>query len=130
MPEQINRLEKAGTDIDIQLRIVDETLGLLDGFEREKLQKCLDKNPDINWVRKPTVDGEIDLDSKHLIRYLPLVSVDVERSFSKYKCLLTERRHRLSKKNIEMFLFLQYNADLEDSNVDVEGYYAELESIT
>jgi hypothetical protein len=44
--------------------------------------------------------------------YAPLTSVDVERSFSHYKNLLTDRRHKLTNANIEKLIVIQLNSFL------------------
>jgi len=41
--------------------------------------------------------------------YAPLVSVTVERSFSTYKSILTDRRHNLLEANIEKLIMLSFN---------------------
>ena len=49
------------------------------------------------------------------MKYLPTVSVDVERSFSTYKLVLTDRRHRLTEENIRRIMVTNcyYNASDE-----------------
>ena len=69
-------------------------------------------------------EGELDLDkywneksitlpnlSKIALIYiwLPVAGVDVERNFSDYKNILSEKRMRLSEKLISMFNLLYYN---------------------
>ena len=69
-------------------------------------------------------EGELDLNNywkeKHTILpnlskiaqiyiWLPVAGVDVERSFSNYKNILSERRMRLSEKSISMLNFLYHN---------------------
>ena len=71
-------------------------------------------------------DQEMNLDSywKDLSRSLPVLSkialiyiwlpvsgVDVERSFSAYKSILSDRRHSLSEESIAMLNFLYFNAN-------------------
>lgn len=45
--------------------------------------------------------------------WIPVTSVDVERSFSNYKHILNDRRENLSKENIRRLILLYYNGDLE-----------------
>ncbi|KAH6943738.1 hypothetical protein HPB50_026089 [Hyalomma asiaticum] len=59
----------------------------------------------------PSVDGadskipsEIRASKVPDYKYAPLTSVDVERSFSAYKQILTERRHNFKPENLEMVL--------------------------
>ena len=46
---------------------------------------------------------------EYKISNLSLVSVDVERSFSIYKNLISEKRHNSSEKSIEMDMIIAYN---------------------
>ena len=46
-------------------------------------------------------------------KYLPLTSLEVERSFSLLKNLLTDRRQKLKEENMEFLLFLQINTNLK-----------------
>ncbi len=48
-------------------------------------------------------------DHKLKTKYAPLTSVDVERSFSVYKRILTDRRQNLTETNIEMYNVINYN---------------------
>ena len=45
--------------------------------------------------------------------WLPVTSVDVERSFSQYKYLLNERRESLTDENTRRLMMLYYNGDIE-----------------
>ena len=47
------------------------------------------------------------------VMWLPVASVDVERSFSLYKHLLNEQRESLTEANTKQLLMLYYNGDLE-----------------
>ena len=40
------------------------------------------------------------------MKYLPTVTADVERSFSAYKLLLSDRRHRMTEENIRRHLIV------------------------
>jgi hypothetical protein len=43
------------------------------------------------------------------LKYAPITSVDVERSFSSYKYLLRDRRHYYLIENLEKDLIVNYN---------------------
>lgn len=45
--------------------------------------------------------------------WMPVSSVDVERSFSLYKHILNDRRESLSEENTKQLLMLYYNGDIE-----------------
>ena len=47
--------------------------------------------------------------------WMPVTSVDVERSFSNYKHLLNDRRERLTEENTRRLMILYYNGDIEHS---------------
>ena len=53
--------------------------------------------------------------SKIAVNYIwmPVTSVDVERSFSEYKHLLNDRRERLTEENTRRLMILYYNGDIE-----------------
>jgi len=65
----------------------------LNGFAKEKLQKCLSKNPDYEIFCYND-----DFEHQMITEFTPIVSVDVERSFSQYKNLLSDNRKDLIKK--------------------------------
>ena len=45
--------------------------------------------------------------------WMPVTSVDVERSFSQYKHILNERRESLTEENTKRLLMLYFNGDIE-----------------
>jgi glucose-6-phosphate isomerase len=45
--------------------------------------------------------------------WMPVASVDVERSFSQYKYILNDRRESLTEENTKRLLLLYYNSDIE-----------------
>jgi hypothetical protein len=76
----------------------------------EKLNKSIGKNPDLI-----TITSQNDFEHKLKTLYAPLDSIDVERSFSKYKQLLTDRRTGFTQENIEKMLVIQFNSFLIDN---------------
>ena len=89
----------------------------------EKIQQILNRNPGvkeifkISDVLKCTPNSKIpetipsSLWSKY--KYTPVTSCDVERSFSAYKLILSEKRHNFTPANLEKYLVtychLNYN---------------------
>ncbi len=71
----------------------------------QKMAKYLKKNPDLLKFTSETNSPEF----KRKTKFAPLVSVEVERSFSKYKSLLSEKRINLTENNIEKFIVIQFN---------------------
>ena len=45
--------------------------------------------------------------------WMPVTSVDVERSFSLYKHLLNDRRERLTEENTKRLMMLYFNGDIK-----------------
>jgi hypothetical protein len=86
---------------------VDEVKKSLSGSIPQKLEKCVDKNPDLEKLRNTS-----DINSKSKLFYAPLNSAAVERSFSIFKYILNERREKLSTESIEKLLILKYNSFL------------------
>ena len=80
----------------------------------EKFEQVLEKNPgfltilDIGKVLSGAPVENFDMPPNIISRYLyaPLTSTDVERSFSIYKSVLTERRTRFNPQNLEMYLIV------------------------
>lgn len=79
LPRYITKLEEHGLTMEEQVNILNEFKARLDGSDLEKLQNCLRKNPDLVDVMKND-----DIEFRCKMRYAPLVSVDVERSFSMF----------------------------------------------
>ena len=70
-----------------------------------KFNKILEGNPDL--IQFTSSSNEFE----HLknIKFAPLTSVDVERSFSIYKRILDDDRHNLSKKTLKHLNIIKYN---------------------
>jgi hypothetical protein len=65
-------------------------------FALEKLEKSLEKNIDL-------LDFTSNLyEFTSLVKYAPLVSVEVETSFSIYKTILTDKRTNLKEENCNL----------------------------
>ena len=113
----IKSLEQQGPSINEQLSLIDSILnsGQLPEFARTRIRGILEKNTGLTKLREK-LTSSADLDYKHRVEYLPLVSVDVERSFSQYKCVLTERRTFLGDDNIEMMNIIMFNRSEEESS--------------
>ena len=46
--------------------------------------------------------------------WMPVVSVDIERSFSQYKHILNDRRESLTEQNTKRLVMLYFNGDIEE----------------
>jgi hypothetical protein len=56
-------------------------------------------------------NNDFDMNLRKL--YAPLVSVEAEWSFSKFKCFLTEYRLNFTLENIEKIKVIQFNSSFE-----------------
>ena len=105
LPDKIKELESASLTVTQQLGIIENVKRNLFGEYLNKLNNSLSKNPDL--LKFTSEDNLID----HRIKtvFAPLVSVDVERSFSTYKTILSDKRYNLLNSNIEKMLVIQFN---------------------
>lgn len=132
--KSITRLETVGVQLCDALKIVEQTEGELLQAQgevadkvRAKLQSVLVRNPgystlckvaDIICGKEAQLDqNEPELSANDLtfFKYAPVTSCDVERSFSKYKALLTDNRRSFMFDNLKMHVVIQCNfAENED----------------
>lgn len=108
--DSITKLESRSLTTEAQCGILKAVESDLEGFAKDKLNACLKKNPDL----KVFVNNSETLEFKWRTKYAPLVSVDVERSFSMYKDILTDKRTSFTFKNIEMINVVKYNTFLSE----------------
>ena len=116
LPATIKSLEKAGLPLTSAMSILDSAQQKMDSIPGEKgnilqvkLHSVLHKNPALAALRKVSQvqagesdglpDG-LDIQSTGRLKYCSVVSVDVERSFSQYKNILTDKRHNFTKDNL------------------------------
>nr|CAD2176151.1 unnamed protein product [Meloidogyne enterolobii] len=118
IPNAIRRLEAQGLKLAEALNILTEVKELLaaaTGEIGEKIQKkfdnVLEKNPGIGKlieIAKVLNGEESDVELPPSIieamKFAPLQSCDVERSFSVYKNILTDKRTNFTPENLEMYL--------------------------
>lgn len=107
IPDFILKLETQGLKISEQTEVLDTLKKKLTGPSLAKLNSSLDKNP---GFKSFTENDSVEFCIK--TKYAPLVSVDVERSFSSYKALLRDNRQRFIPENIEQHLVIQFNSFL------------------
>ncbi|KAF6211244.1 hypothetical protein GE061_014361 [Apolygus lucorum] len=125
IPQLISKLEYSEKEL---IQVVDEMKkfedratswpGSIGTSVRNKLEYVLSRNPawktiiDISRSLKgETPETPLSYTANELsnFKYLPLVSVDVERSFSRMKQLLTDLRHSFKTENLEKHLIVQVN---------------------
>jgi hypothetical protein len=91
-----------------QLNLVLPLTNTLNGDVLLKLQNSLQKNPDLLKF----TDESNEFSHRIRTKYAPLVSVDVERFFSKFKNIVTENRLRFTEESIIMYNCINYNSFL------------------
>jgi DNA-binding CsgD family transcriptional regulator len=106
VPRAITELESRSKSMEEQLTIHRSVRSALSGRFARRLDEVLGRNPDFEKLSKiPDTDS-------NLYRYAVLSNAEVERSFSLYKNLLSDRRHSLSEENIKRHLSIQFNSEL------------------
>lgn len=106
----LKELESQNLPVKKQISLLQEILAYLNGSALKKLMLSLIKNPDLFKF----LDSEKDFKHKSSIELAPLVSVDCERSFSKYKHLLETNRQSLNEESIVMLMVINCNAFLNE----------------
>ena len=120
LPIKLTQLEEAGLSLADSISIMDQTsleIDKIPGEKGEKLQKkfhaVLARNPDYSTLRSISEviqgsgsDMPEGMSPKDIanFKFCPTVSVDVERSFSIYKNILTDKRHSLTKENVRKMI--------------------------
>lgn len=107
LPSSMTKLESEKLSITEQLNILNELKKTLPDFAIQKLNLCLDKNPDLE--KFTDISNNYDFLQKTL--YAPLNSSSVERSFSIMNYLLTNRRQNMSEINLEKYLVICCNSE-------------------
>lgn len=115
LTKAITTLEKQGLTVQQQMIILNDAKRQLTGSELVKLEESLSKNPDVNFYENLSVDKKIQCE------YIPMTSVDAERSFSIYRYILSERRHSLTESHLAMLNVIQFNNFIDDENKENEN---------
>ena len=120
-PEFIEQLECTSQQLGSTLRIlveartcVNSAMGLKAALVESKLERVLEHNPGLEMMMQThralqggALTGEVSKYSPAELSAFspaPMVSVDVERSFSQYISLLCDRRHSLTPQNARLHL--------------------------
>ena len=128
IPESITKLETQGVALCDSLSVieslrVDFDSGCGDAVKRanQKLQKTLEKNSGYEVMKTiaAVLEGKVveapeglDLSDVAAYKFAPASSADVERSFSRFKNLLSDRRRLLTVEHIKWLLVIYANTDL------------------
>lgn len=111
LPQWIKKFESQGLSVEEQVQLIEEVEETLEDFAKEKLKSSLKKNPD--YKKFVTNMG---YEHRRLTKYAPLTTVDVERSFSRYKAILTDQRRRLTQENLEKLNVIHFNSNVFHSD--------------
>ena len=95
--ESMYSIESIQLSLADQVEIVDRITSTLQEKYRSLLQRSVDKNPDLASLKSLPVEKKI------LFKWAPITTCEIERSFSVYRRILPEKRHKLSEDLCEMF---------------------------
>jgi hypothetical protein len=104
IPVAITKLETQGLTIDSQMEILNGVESELSDFALDKFNSLMAKTRDLKEITTSR-----DYNYRKLIHFLPLVTVDVERSFSLYKTILPDKQNRMKESTIEERNVIQFN---------------------
>jgi len=127
----IDKLQAKSLSLATSLNIIEnieETLKTLNGEHGKpiylKLKNVLEKNSGLSKLKhisnilegEETTNigeslGELTCNDFVYFKYAPIVSVDVERSFSRYKTLLADDRRKFKFENLAKHLIIQCNTE-------------------
>lgn len=112
--EQINIVEKVRRDINC----IQGAKGL---SLQQKAEAVFSKNKgfqELQSLQHAMNDASVSTNCKirdpvvlSVLLWAPLVSVDVERSFSVYKYVLSDRRLRFTQENVKKHVLINYNSE-------------------
>lgn len=127
LAKAITKLETQGSSIQDCLELINETEILINKVRgpkalsiKQKLENVLEKNAGFHLIKEINDvllgQGEIGNELKHYtltelnnFKYAPVTSCDVERSFSKYKNIFTDKRHKFTFENLKMYVIVNVN---------------------
>lgn len=120
LPGAITKLEESGLALDKSLAVIEDVqnkLHLIPGPKgeifRSKMSAVIKKNAGLSVLAqvKKVICGEatslpegMSPSEAAALKFCPIVSVDVERSFSVFKNLFSDRRHSFTEENLEKIL--------------------------
>lgn len=92
--------------------ILQDVKAQLPNYVLQRVENSIRKNPDLYFY------GNLPVDEKILMKFSPLVSVDVERSFSIYRAILTDRRRGTKETKLAMMNVIQVNNFIDISDIE------------
>lgn len=104
----INTLQDPNLTSASQISLIESIRNKLTGEYLKKLEDSLRKNKDYGDFNSLAQNQTILVQQ----RYAPLTSVDVERSFSKFKAILKPNRESFTFENLSKYTIVNYNSFL------------------
>ena len=131
LPAYITKLEMRGIPLHTAVQVMKavETIlreipGSVGETIRNKYLKIVKRNPDwehVLLVAEALIGNDTDITELPLVwspaeigslKYCPITSCEVERSFSQFKNILTDNRHQFSLQNLEEYLVIHCHNDI------------------
>jgi hypothetical protein len=107
----IKKLERNYIEKNENYSLIESLLDDLQGSVKEKLIKLIKKNPDYDGIKNNYNNDFI---------YAPVVTCDIERTFSVYKNLLSDERCKFTNENLEKMMIISVNNYEEEEENDEE----------
>jgi hypothetical protein len=63
-------------------------------------------------ARNQNINLEKTLNVFNYFKYAPITSVDVERTFSLYKQILSNRQYNFHEHNLEIYIIINFNSNI------------------
>lgn len=109
--EVINELEASKLSVEQQIcKLNSVTRRIFDKSLSFDFKNCLDKNPDLEYFLN--FNQFRSNNNEKIFTFVPLTSVEVERSFSVYKRIFDDQRRSFKTENLNTFVFLYFNKTL------------------
>lgn len=106
--DKIKQLETQGLTIYEQVSVINQVKGAVAGTVLEtEYKRILDRNPDLNYFL--CYSGLRCEENDKCLNFAPLTSVDVERSFSKLKYFLGDKKTKMKVENLQCYLYFYFN---------------------
>lgn len=125
LPDSINAMEKRNETLENSLKIVENAVSKIASVRgtkgcaiREKCDRVFSANSDLDTIKRieKCITGNegqnltnIKPENMLCFKYAPITSVEVERSFSKLKYILSDRRQNFTADNLKKVLVINCN---------------------
>ena len=109
LPALMTTLEKRSLSLIEQVQLVAQIRSIISGSVHEDvLNSSLAKNPDYLLI----TGCALPLEERLNLKFCPLANSDIERSFSTYRSLLSDRRRSFTTENLKHMMIIKCNSDL------------------